>query len=75
MIGATAPGINTTAIIFVKMLGNINKHNPTQALKQLVQLNGLKFNFHFIWNWCISTKNKAKLIAANIVSIIFVIVF
>jgi hypothetical protein len=26
-----------------------------------------------LWNWCISTKNKAKHIAANI--IIFVIVF
>ena len=48
MIGASTPGINTTAIIFVKMSGNINKPNPTQALKQLVQLNGLKFNFHFI---------------------------
>ena len=75
MIGASTPGINTTATMFVKMSGNKNNPNPTQALKQLVQLNGLKFNFHLICNWCISTKNKEKLIAANIVSIIFVIVF
>ena len=73
MIGASTPGINTTAIIFVKMSGNMNSPKPTQALKQLVQLNGLKSNFHFLWNWCISTKNIAKHIAAMI--IIFVIVF
>jgi hypothetical protein len=48
MIGASTPGINTTATMFVKMSGNINSPNPTQALKQLVQLNGLKFNFNFI---------------------------
>lgn len=75
MIGASTPGINTTATMFVNKSGNINKARPTQALKQLVQLNGLKFNFHLICSWCTSTKNKAKLIAANIVSIIFLIVF
>ena len=75
MIGASTPGINTTATMFVNKSGNINKAIPIQALKQLVQLNGLKFKFHLICSWCISTKNKAKLIAANIVSIIFLIVF
>ena len=75
MIGASTPGINTTAKMFVTISGNKNKASPTQALKQLVQLNGLKSKYHFLWNWCISTKNKAKLIAAKIVSIIFVIVF
>ena len=75
MIGASTPGINTTAKMFVTISGNKNKASPTQALKQLVQLNGLKSKYHFLWNWCISTKNKAKLIAAKIVSIIFLIVF
>ena len=75
MIGASTPGMNTTVTMFVNKSGNINKARPTQALKQLVQLNGLKFNFHFICSWCTSTKNKAKLIAANIVTIIFLIVF
>ena len=73
MIGASTPGINTTAKMFVTISGNINKARPTQALKQLVQLNGLKSKDHFLWNWCISTKNIAKHIAAII--IIFVIVF
>lgn len=73
MIGASTPGINTTAKMFVTISGSINKASPTQALKQLVQLKGLKSKYHFLWNWCISTKNKAKLIVANI--IIFVIVF
>jgi hypothetical protein len=73
MIGASTPGINTTAKMFVTISGNINKASPTQALKQLVQLKGLKSNFNFLWNWCISTKNIAKHIAAII--IIFVVVF
>ena len=72
MIGASTPGINTTAKMFVTISGNKNKASPTQALKQLVQLNGLKSKYHFLWNWCISTKNNAKLIAANIVIIIFI---
>jgi hypothetical protein len=73
MIGASTPGTNITAAMLVKISGKMYKINPTQAPKQLVQLNGLKFNFHLICSWCISTKNKAKLIAAKI--IISVIVF
>ena len=48
MIGASTPGINTTATMFVKMSGKMYKPNPNQALKQLVQLNGLKSNFNFL---------------------------
>jgi hypothetical protein len=68
--GAATPGINTNAITSVHIAGSKYKTKPAQAAKQLVQLKGLKSNFHFLWNWCISTKNKAKHIAANIVSII-----
>jgi hypothetical protein len=57
----------------VNIAGSKYKDKPVQAAKQLVQLKGLKSNFHFLWNWCISTKKIAKHIAAII--IIFVIVF
>ncbi len=56
--------------MFVNISGKKYNTKPAQADKQLVQLKGLKSNFHFKWNWCISTKNKAKHIAANIVIII-----
>jgi hypothetical protein len=68
--GASTPGINTNAITSVHTSGSKYKAKPVQAAKQLVQLKGLKSNFNFLWNWCISTKNIAKHIAANIVSII-----
>jgi hypothetical protein len=71
--GANTPGINTNAITSVHIAGNKYKVKPVQAAKQLVQLKGLKSNFHFLWNWCISTKKIAKHIAAII--IICVIVF
>jgi hypothetical protein len=65
--GAAAPGINTNAITSVHIAGSKNKAKPLQAAKQLVQLKGLKSNFHFLCNWCISTKNIAKHIAAIII--------
>jgi hypothetical protein len=71
--GANTPGINTNAIISVHIAGSKYKIKPVQAAKQLVQLKGLKSKYHFLWNWCISTKNIAKHIAAII--IICVIVF
>jgi hypothetical protein len=71
--GAITPGINTNAIMSVHIAGSKYKAKPLQAAKQLVQLKGLKSKYHFLWNWCISTKNIAKHIAAII--IIFVIVF
>jgi hypothetical protein len=71
--GANTPGTNTNAIMSVHIVGSKYKANPLQAAKQLVQLKGLKSNFHFLWNWCISTKNIAKHIAAII--IICVVVF
>jgi glucose uptake protein GlcU len=71
--GANTPGINTNAITSVHIAGSKYKAKPVQAAKQLVQLKGLKSNFHFLWNWCTSTKNIAKHIAAII--IICVIVF
>jgi hypothetical protein len=46
--GATAPGINTNAITLVHIAGRKYKANPVQAAKQLVQLKGLKSNFHFL---------------------------
>ncbi len=54
----------------VHIAGRKYKANPIQAAKQLVQLKGLKSKYHFLWNWCISTKKIAKHIAAIIVSII-----
>jgi hypothetical protein len=71
--GANTPGINTNAITSVHIAGSKYKIKPVQAAKQLVQLKGLKSKYHFLWNWCISTKNIAKHIAAII--IICVIVF
>jgi hypothetical protein len=71
--GAATPGINTNAIISVHIAGSKYKAKPVQAAKQLVQLKGLKSKYHFLWNWCISTKNIAKHIAAII--IICVVVF
>jgi hypothetical protein len=47
-IGATAPGINTNAITSVHIAGSKYKAKPVQAAKQLVQLKGLKSNFHFL---------------------------
>jgi hypothetical protein len=71
--GANTPGIKTNAIMSVHIAGSKYKAKPVQAAKQLVQLNGLKSKYHFLWNWCISTKKIAKHIAAII--IICVIVF
>jgi hypothetical protein len=48
IIGATAPGINTNAITSVHIAGSKYKAKPVQAAKQLVQLKGLKSNFHFL---------------------------
>ena len=65
--GASTPGINTNANTSVHIVGSKYKTKPVQAAKQLVQLKGLKSNFHFLWNWCISTKNIAKHTAAIII--------
>jgi hypothetical protein len=46
--GAATPGINTNAIMSVHIAGSKYKANPLQAAKQLVQLKGLKSNFHFL---------------------------
>jgi hypothetical protein len=46
--GAATPGINTNAIMLVQIVGSKYKANPLQAAKQLVQLKGLKSNFHFL---------------------------
>jgi hypothetical protein len=46
--GAATPGINTNAIMSVQIAGSTYKPNPIQAAKQLVQLKGLKSNFHFL---------------------------
>jgi len=53
----------------IKNAGSKYKIKPVQAAKQLVQLKGLKSKYHFLWNWCISTKNIAKHIAAIIIII------
>lgn len=71
--GANTPGINTNAIMSVHIAGSKYKTKLVQAAKQLVQLKGLKSKYHFLWNWCISTKKIAKHIAAII--IIYVIFF
>jgi hypothetical protein len=47
-IGANNPGKKTYIIISVHIVGSKYKANPVQAAKQLVQLNGLKSNFHFL---------------------------
>jgi hypothetical protein len=46
--GAATPGINTNAITSVHIAGKKYKAKPVQAAKQLVQLKGLKSNFHFL---------------------------
>ena len=43
-----AAGVNANAITSVHIAGSKYKANPVQAAKQLVQLNGLKSNFHFL---------------------------
>jgi hypothetical protein len=46
--GAATPGINTNEIMSVHIAGSKYKAKPLQAAKQLVQLKGLKSNFHFL---------------------------
>jgi hypothetical protein len=46
--GANTPGINTKATMLVHTSGSKYNINPVQAAKQLVQLKGLKSNFHFL---------------------------